>query len=214
MNGPVDADAAARAGARLDAIVLAGGRSSRLGVDKAAVRVDERRLVDRVIAAARAAGADRVVVVGPAETGTRADAVVREDPPFGGPAAAIAAALPLVGGRAGAGSGPEAAPEQVLVLACDLESPDAVCTALSESAPVDAAGTVLVDASGERQWLAGRYRVDALRAAIRGLGDPAGQSLRRVLAGLPLAELRVPDEVARDIDTPQDLARALRRAEE
>ncbi|MCB1273579.1 MAG: NTP transferase domain-containing protein, partial [Leucobacter sp.] len=68
-----------------DAIVLAGGRGSRLGaVDKAALELRERRLVDRAVAACRAAGAARVIVVGPPHSGADADVVVREDPPFSG----------------------------------------------------------------------------------------------------------------------------------
>lgn len=48
---------------RFDAIILAGGRGSRLGgVDKGALPVGGRALLDRVLDAARAA--ERVVVVG------------------------------------------------------------------------------------------------------------------------------------------------------
>ncbi len=125
---------------RFDAIILAGGRGSRLGgVDKGALPVGGRALLDRVLSAAR--DAERVVVVG---YGPVPDGVLltREEPVFGGPAAAVVAGLralrmppaPLgsvgpgvstaAGDVVGRGSsvepvGSTAAP-LVLVLACDL----------------------------------------------------------------------------------------------
>ena len=82
-----------------DAIILAGGRASRLGgVQKAAIEIGGRALLDIALEAAASAG--RVVVVGPDEL--RRDArggdaasvrFVREEPPFGGPVAGIAAGL-------------------------------------------------------------------------------------------------------------------------
>ena len=75
--------------AEFDAIVLAGGRGSRLGgVSKPGVTVGGRRLLD--IALAAVASARQVVVVGdlPVPDGVR---LTREDPPFGGPVAGVAA---------------------------------------------------------------------------------------------------------------------------
>ena len=58
--------AEASRGLSMDAVVLAGGRGSRLGgVDKAGIVLNGERLVDRAVAAARANGAERVVIVGP-----------------------------------------------------------------------------------------------------------------------------------------------------
>ena len=76
-----------------DAIILAGGRSSRLGgVPKSGLIYDGATLLERSLRAAGAAG--RTVVVGP-DPGDLPDGVLscREDPPFAGPAAAIAAGL-------------------------------------------------------------------------------------------------------------------------
>ncbi|MES2867290.1 MAG: NTP transferase domain-containing protein, partial [Actinomycetota bacterium] len=71
-------------------IVLGGGRSARLGgVDKSAVEVDGIALIDHVYAAIR--GCRPVIAVGPDGIGRHGVRVVREDPPFGGPAAAVAA---------------------------------------------------------------------------------------------------------------------------
>ncbi len=79
---------------RLDAVVLAGGGSRRMGRDKPLLRVDGERLVDRVVRIVGAV-ADRVVVA----AGTRplrvAEATVVPDPGEG-PLAGIVAGLAAV----------------------------------------------------------------------------------------------------------------------
>ncbi|MFD2394956.1 NTP transferase domain-containing protein [Dietzia aerolata] len=68
------------------AIVLTGGRASRLGgVDKARLAVGGRPMVETVLRAARAV-ATAVVTVGPGGD-------TREEPPHSGPVAGIAAGL-------------------------------------------------------------------------------------------------------------------------
>ena len=75
-----------------DAVVLAGGAARRLGgADKPAVRVGGRPLLDRVLAACTGA-ASTVVVAEPRPT-ARSVIWAREDPPGGGPLAALAAGL-------------------------------------------------------------------------------------------------------------------------
>ena len=78
----------------LDAVILMGGRASRLdGAAKGDLRVEGRTLLERVVAAADPAR-DRVVV-GEAGASVLSPEVriVREQPPFGGPAAAVAAGV-------------------------------------------------------------------------------------------------------------------------
>src|SRR3954451_22611863 len=78
-----------------DAVVHPGGRGGPLGgVDKPALRVGSTSLLDRVLAAVR--DASSVVVVGPLRATELPVAWVREEPPGGGPVAALAAGLPLV----------------------------------------------------------------------------------------------------------------------
>ncbi|NUJ88280.1 NTP transferase domain-containing protein [Plantibacter sp. MCCC 1A11337] len=195
----------------VDAIILAGGRSSRLGgVAKASLLRDGRTLLQLAIDAARAAGG-RVVVVGPELETTAPVRFVREHPAFGGPAAAIAAGLDaLRDGLAAEG------PTQVAVLACDM--PDAapalavVLEAAAAAAGTDADGWVEVDDSGREQSLLAVYhrealerRVAALRASRPG-GDLAGVSVRQLLAGLVLRQVSVPDGGSADVDTWADAA--------
>lgn len=199
--------------AALDAVILAGGRGSRLGgLDKATLRIDGERLVDRAAAAARGVGVERVVVVGPEHTRAPGSLVVREAPPYSGPLAALATALPHL----------DAA--WTLLLSCDLEHPDAVCRTLSEAlripaggmddeAEPDTDGFVLRDDDGYPQWLAGVYRTAALRRGVERLGADdrlANQPLRALVhAGdLRLTEVSAPGSRTADIDRPEDLTRA------
>src|SRR5207253_6166424 len=93
MDVPVDAGLVV-------AVVLAGGEGRRMGgVDKAALVVGGRTLLDRILAAA-AGVAGRLVVVGPPRPVglERAVLFVQEDEPGGGPVPAVAAALDATGG--------------------------------------------------------------------------------------------------------------------
>jgi molybdopterin-guanine dinucleotide biosynthesis protein A len=75
-----------------DAIVLAGGAARRLGgADKPALSVGGRPLLDRVLAACPDAAV--TVVVGPGRPTRRAVVPALEDPPGGGPLAALDAGL-------------------------------------------------------------------------------------------------------------------------
>ncbi|WP_159613323.1 molybdenum cofactor guanylyltransferase [Glutamicibacter sp. JC586] len=182
-----------------DALIPAGGRGTRLGgAGKPELLVAGQRLVDRVIGASRRAGVARVVVIGDDSAGALADTVLREDPPFAGPLASIAAGIGQV------------TSDWCLILACDLQHPDAVIAALLENEEQRAAdGLVLRDAQGYTQWLAGLYRTDAVAAACAQLGEQLiNAPVRRALGQLDLAQLGVDDEITDDIDTPQALARA------
>ena len=78
--------------------MLTGGGSTRLGQDKATVVVAGRRMIDRVLDQIPADVP--VVVVGPDPGVQRSVQVTREDPPGGGPVAAIGHSM---GGCIGSG---------------------------------------------------------------------------------------------------------------
>lgn len=188
-----------------DAVVVAGGAGRRLGgADKPALTVGGRTLLDRVLAAC--ADARQTLVVGP-ERPTERSGVrwLREDPPGGGPLAAVAAVLPAV-----------TAP-RVLLLAADLPFLDAatvrrLLAALDGDGGDRWDGALLVDADGRDQPLAAAYRTAPLRAARTALGDPAGRPLRGLLAPLRLTRLPDPAGAAFDCDTWDELAAARDRA--
>ncbi|MDO5092193.1 MAG: nucleotidyltransferase family protein [Propionibacteriaceae bacterium] len=175
-------------------VVLGGGRSSRMGTDKLELVLDGQTLLQRTVAAALSC-CHRVVVASPTRIGFDDPRVafVLENPPFGGPAAGLAAAVAQL---------PREAAE-LLLLAGDLANPAATVAALlgGELGPD---GLVLVDAEGWPQHLAGRYRLDAVRGALSGRESWRDQSLRRALRALNLARKTVPKSVTADLDTPEN----------
>lgn len=178
--------------ARVAAIVLTGGRGSRLGgADKAAVRVGGRPLGETVRTAA-AAVAGTVVTVGPGGT-------VREGPPHAGPVAGLAAGLAAV---------PEAA-EIVVVLACDLPDLDAEALhdllAALDAAPAGTDAAVGVDAAGRDQVLLAAWRRPALAGRLAALGDPAGRPVHALYDGAAVARVGLGGR-AGDVDTWDDVA--------
>lgn len=178
------------------AIVLGGGRASRMGADKLALRLGDASLLEHVVAAA-SAHAGQVIVAGPRpETFAGEATFAPEDPPFGGPVAGIASALTHV-----------ADADEVLLLAGDLAAAERAVALLSRE-PISGDGVLLVDASGRRQPLLGRYRTEALRAAVSSLGDGVrGAAIGRLLEGLRLRLVESPEGLADDVDTPADAAR-------
>jgi molybdopterin-guanine dinucleotide biosynthesis protein A len=145
-------------------------------------------------------GCREIVIAGDiTSTGT---VTVREEPPFGGPVAGLAAALDRATG------------EWILLLACDLPRAGELCGLIAGEAgriPPRADG-IVVAAEGRRQWLSGLYRHSSLESSLAGLGDPSGASLQTLLGSLDLVEVDDPAGLSRDIDTPKDLA-ALQRKE-
>lgn len=189
-----------------DAIVLAGGRGARMGgVDKAAVVVAGRPLLERVLEATGAAR--QTVVVGPVAA-PEGVTVTSEDPPGGGPVAGVAAGLAAL-----------TAPLAPWVLILAVDQPDAaaaVSPVLAAASEVSAVGTAAttaadeidgicqVDRTGREQWLLAVYRSDRLLAALAELGTVRHGSVRRLVAGLRLAHVTAGHEHVGDIDTWED----------
>lgn len=182
------------------AIVLAGGRSSRMGRDKLTVDIGGSSSVVRVLADL---GTGPVIVVGSPPEGWAVPGdclVIREDPPFSGPAAAIGAALPHV------------RTPVVAVLAGDMPFAVPVATAaVGHLTPVVDA-CIPVDSAGRRQHLCAAYRTDALRAAAACFASLVDLSVRTLLDGLSIAEFPAPDDGLVDLDVLTDVERARRLA--
>ena len=158
---------------RFDAIVLAGGRGRRLGgADKALVEVGRRSLLARSLEAA--GEAERVIVVGPRRPAPEHVLWTREEPPGGGPAAALGAGIRLV--RA----------EVVVTLAVDLPlvDGDLVADLLSEVGEAD--GAIVTNGNGRDQPLAGAYRSGVLRRRLDDLAPLEGKPVALVVAPFDL----------------------------
>ena len=180
-----------------DAVVLAGGKAARLGGRaKPQLVVGAHTMLEAVLAAVADAG--RRVVVGPPQPVPAGVRLVREEPPGGGPVAALHAGLAQV----------EA--DVVAVLAGDLPFVTAqLVVDLRRRLTGD--GVLVVDDTGRDQLLLGVWRTAVLRDALP--AQTAHVPLRRVLAPLAVRRLRpvVPPGVAppwTDCDTPADLERA------
>ncbi|MGW7403166.1 NTP transferase domain-containing protein [Streptomyces sp. NPDC054833] len=194
-----------------DAVVLAGGAARRLGgVDKPAVRVGGRPLLDRVLAAC--AGARTTVVVAEPRPTARPVRWAREEPPGGGPVAALDAGLRRTAIQ-------DVPAEFTVVFSADLPFLEEatvrrLVTALRTRG---AEGALLIDADGRDQPLVAAYRTAALRRELAALayrhGGLVGLPLRRLTGVLDLT--RVPDPLASfDCDTWDDIATARARIRE
>ena len=179
------------------AVVLAGGRAARLGGQaKPQLEVGGRTMLATVLAAV--SDATRRVVVGPAQPVPDDVVLVREEPPGGGPVAALRAGLARV------------ETDVVAALAGDLPFLDAASIA-ELRARLRGDGVLVVDDNGRDQLLLGVWRTERLRAAVGRPGGPT--SMRRALAGLSVDRWRpvVPQGGPPpwlDCDTPADLTRA------
>jgi molybdopterin-guanine dinucleotide biosynthesis protein A len=178
-------------------VVLAGGESRRFGRDKLAADVDGRSLLGVTL---DSIPTDLpVVVVGPERPVRRSVRFVREDPPGGGPAAALVAGLTaaLDAGAGAVATLPGDAPvagTAVPVLLEALQGRDLVVAEAFDGQvfPLQLACTA-----------AGAGLILEAAGPSRG----AGASVRRLLE--PLAPVRVVLEPAAlaDVDTPADLTR-------
>jgi molybdenum cofactor guanylyltransferase len=184
------------------AIVLAGGRSKRFAPDKLAELVDGRPLLDLTLAAIPADFS--VVLVGPPRPTVRPVELVRENPPGGGPAAA------LVAGLRHALNGPA---EALVVLPGDAPRAGAGALVLLERLNADPAtqAVVAVDDSGRVQPLQLALRPSAAAALVEiaGPGQGGGESARALLAQLQpsAATCRLPVDQLLDVDTAEALHR-------
>ncbi|MFJ6696596.1 NTP transferase domain-containing protein [Streptomyces sp. NPDC091272] len=192
-----------------DAVVLAGGAGRRLGgVDKAAVRVGGRPLLDRVLTACDGAGA--TVVVGGRRATARPVTWTHEEPRGGGPLAALAAGVRESGAAV------------LVVLSVDLPfidraTVDTLVGALAAEPHAQAA--LLVDAGGRDQPLVAAYRAEALRRELAvletGYGTLSGLPLRRLTAELALTRVVTAAPLASfDCDTWENIAAARARIRE
>ncbi|MFI0737984.1 NTP transferase domain-containing protein [Streptomyces sp. NPDC021100] len=186
-----------------DAVVLAGGAARRLGgADKPGLRVGGRALLDRVLGAC--AAARTTVVVGPRRATVRPVTWAREQPPGGGPLAALSAGLR------------HTSAEVVLALSADLPFLDAatVRNLLEAAASAGTEGALLADADGHDQPLVAAYRAEPVRRELALLatehGTLTGLPVRLLTQGLSLR--RLPHhEASFDCDTWDDIGAARAR---
>jgi molybdopterin-guanine dinucleotide biosynthesis protein A len=181
-----------------DGVVLAGGTARRLGgADKATLRIGDRSLLDRAIAALSDAG--RVIVVGPRRPTLRPVAWAREAPVGAGPLAATAAGVEHV------------VAEALVVLAVDYPFVDTGVVAALLEAMEGHDGAALTDAEGNLHYVAGAYRLVSVREELGRRDSDENSSMRLVFSKLDVVAVHN-DRAAMDIDYPEDLDAARRIA--
>jgi molybdopterin-guanine dinucleotide biosynthesis protein A len=183
--------------ARLGGILLTGGASTRLGFDKALLKVDGVPNAVR-LGTVLSHVADLAVEVGPGRSGLPA---VLEEPPGSGPLAAVCAGVRALAARGH--SGP------ALVLACDMPFMDATILKVIASRAGDASIVPLV--GGKPQPLCARWSAPDLALACR-LAQAGERSMKALLAKAIFATFGpgdwpvwIGDEAFADVDTRADL---------
>jgi molybdopterin-guanine dinucleotide biosynthesis protein A len=187
---------------RFSGLVLTGGRSTRMGQDKAFLRLPDRAepLVMTSVRALLDAGATEVVCVGGDEPRLRALGldVVADDQPGEGPLGGLLTGLRV------------ARRPIVVVLTCDMPSIDAVSlrtiVRVLGAQPDAQAAVPVVD--GRQQVISAAYR-----RAARGVLAPAfaagERSVRRAIAALTVVDVTEQDGLDPaafgDVDQPADL---------
>ena len=179
--------------------VLAGGRSTRLGRDKALLRIGDRPPLAVLGAEAlTAAGAERVVVVGGDRSGLGdlGLEVVDEPAPGAGPLSGIAGALVEAGGS------------EVVVLACDLPGITAAAVErLRDARRTSGAVVAVASIGGVRQAVIGCWDGAAIGVVEEVLASDR-RSVQTALDRLTVTEVTdLPAAVLDDVDDPDDLAR-------
>lgn len=178
--------------------VLAGGRSVRMGRDKAFVEVAGEPMVLRVGRALEAAGAIEVHVIGGDRPRLAALGlhVVDDDHAGEGPFGGVLTALAQL-------SGSDERPRDVLVVACDLpylNGDDLLRLVNADAAGVD----VVVARTDQVEPMCARWRRSAL-PALRKSFVAGERALHRVISQLPHAEVDLPAEALRNVNAPGDI---------
>jgi molybdenum cofactor guanylyltransferase len=179
--------------------ILVGGRSRRMGTDKAMVRIGGTTLLGRMAKVMNEAGiADIVVLGGPEQWALDAQLRWRGDPEdFGGPAQAIGALL--------AELHEHQVVEQVVILACDLVRSDASVIARLLRA---SEGHQVAVARTDRLHPTAACWPTRLAPALSALIDGGERRLTRLVESLGAVAVDiVPAALMDNCNTPDDLAR-------
>lgn len=175
-----------------DALILAGGTSSRMAHDKASLVIAGETMLARSVNAA--SQAKTIVVSGLEQALPHPVVWSLEDPPFSGPVAAIVEALPLISS------------EWVVIIPCDLAHPEEVVAELTAH-NTGADALIARDPEGHIQWLTARVKTEALSRAVTAL-ESSDIPVRNLFAEMNIEFVDAPSTfpaIWEDMDTPEEL---------
>jgi molybdopterin-guanine dinucleotide biosynthesis protein A len=179
-------------------MLLTGGASRRMGIDKASIVIAAGRTCAEVVAGRLAAVAAPVIEVGPGRSGLTS---IADQTPGAGPLAAMATGWMTLHEMGHAGA--------VLVLACDL--PSITVPVLDLLARFPGVETVVPVVRGRAQPLCARFSARSLdtcqRLVAEGLRSLNATTVTWI--GPEIWSAAADDRCFRDIDTPEDLTRML-----
>ena len=180
-------------------VVLAGGRSSRMGRDKASIVRGGRTLLERAVDLLRPHMGSLLVVGDPLRHRVADVPVIADDAPGQGPLGGIVTALR------------HAPHDQLFVLACDMPGITAHFVQRLMAAMQHADDAVVAQCDGELEPLAGVYRRRCLpvfeaqlHAGRRKMADALAQVRTRYVQVCP-GEEGWPADLFRNINSPGDL---------
>ena len=186
-------------------VVLAGGASRRMGLDKARLEVGGRTLVERAVAALQSNCAEVAISMqAPSQWPDSSLRTIHDLRPAAGPLAGLESAL-----LSEAESGRSA-----FLLACDLPyvTAEVVRYVLQASDTDDGSAAVIPSVAGRRQPLCGLYRAKALETVRHHL-DSGRRAMHRLLDAIAVLEIPIgPDEpffrpdLFHNLNRPEDLA--------
>lgn len=180
-------------GAEFTVAILVGGDSSRMGTDKALYEVDGSAMAMRVAAAATAAGASEILLIGGTSarakklSGTWKKDLFPGEGPLGGVITALKAS----------------SHDSVVVLSCDMPFiTDAVITSLVRALN-DAQATV--GRTDRLNWLCAAWSKQECLKSLESVWKRNERAVHRAAVLLDVAEVPVPAVAVRNINTPADL---------
>ena len=180
-------------GADFTVAILVGGDSSRMGTDKALYEVEGSAMAMRVAAAATAAGAKEVLLIGGTQarakklSGTWKKDLYPGEGPLGGVITALKAS----------------SHDSVVVLSCDMPFlTDAVISSLVRGLS-DAQATV--GRTDRLNWLCAAWSKQECLKTLESVWKRKERAVHRAAVLLDVAEVPVPAVAVRNINSPADL---------
>lgn len=201
----------------LTGFVLAGGKSTRMGTDKAALSLEGQTLLERALATLRTV-AGEVLILGSRERYGGFGQVIEDIYPDCGPLGGIHAALTYLAKQASAK--PNAGRRLALIIAVDTPflSPEFL-SFMAERAVESGAVVTTPEIAGYTQPLCSVYSTEflpiaeqALKSGVYKIVPLFPRDKTCVITPAEMARFAFPPEMFDNLNTPEDLERARRRS--